>query len=99
MKQPPISNDINQLSPTFKKKFDLFWKEVKALRPDAHVFEAKRSHERQLRLWNESNRREKEGKPRLTRTMKSKHLTGDAVDIVFLDDLSTPHFDNKPMWK
>lgn len=31
--------------------------------------------------------------------MKSKHLTGDAVDIVFMDDESTPHFDNKPMWK
>jgi hypothetical protein len=99
MKQPPISNDVNQLSPAFKKKFDLFWKEVKTYRPDAHVFEAKRSPERQLRLWNESNRREKLWQPRLTRTMKSKHLTGDAVDIVFMDDVSTPHFENKPMWK
>jgi D-alanyl-D-alanine dipeptidase len=99
MVQPVRNNDINSLSPSYRKKFDPFRKEVKALRPDAEIFEAKRSYERQLRLRNESNRREKQGLPRLTRTMKSRHLTGDAVDIVFMDDESTPQYDNKPMWK
>lgn len=46
-----INNDINSLDPQFKKKFDLFWAEVQKLRPDARVFEARRSQERQNELY------------------------------------------------
>lgn len=94
--EPKRSNDIALLSPQFRQKFDLFRAEVIALRKDAIVFEAKRTKERQQRLRDESNRREKLWQPRITRTLQSKHLTGDAVDIVFMDDERTPQYDNKP---
>lgn len=93
--EPKRSNDISLLSAQFRLKFDPFRKEVKALRPDAEIFEAKRLYERQLRLKNESDRREKLWQPRITRTLQSKHLTGDAVDIVFMDDERTPQYDNR----
>jgi len=54
-----INNDINSLSPTFRKKFDPRRKEVKEKYPHAHVFETRRSKERQKRLYEESDRREK----------------------------------------
>lgn len=94
--EPKRSNDISLLSAQFRLKFDLFRKEVIALRKDAVIFEAKRTKERQQRLRDESNRREKLWQPRITWTLQSKHLTGDAVDIVFMDDERTPQYDNKP---
>ena len=85
-----INKDINSLDPKFRKKFDLRWAVVKNKYPNASVFEARRSQERQQRLRDESNRREKQGLPRLTWTMQSQHLLGKAVDIVFLDEKGNP---------
>ena len=85
-----INNDINSLSPTFRKKFDPRRKEVKEKYPHAHVFETRRSKERQKRLYEESDRREKKWLPRLTRTMESNHFYWNAVDIVFNDSKGNP---------
>jgi len=59
MTEPKRNSDINSLSPSFRKKFDARWAEVKKKYPDATVFEALRSKERQQWLRDESNRREK----------------------------------------
>lgn len=75
-----INNDVNFLNPSFKVKFDLWWAEVKKKYPNAHVFEALRSQERQDWLYASWRTRPW---PIVTRTKKSKHLEGKAVDIVF----------------
>lgn len=46
-----INNNINSLDPQFLKKFTPRWKEVKQKYPNAQVFEARRSPERQKRLY------------------------------------------------
>jgi hypothetical protein len=46
-----INSDINSLNPNFRKKFDAWWKEVIAKYPNAVVFEARRSQERQNYLY------------------------------------------------
>ena len=96
MTEPKRNSDINSLSPKFRKKFDSRWVEVRKKYPDATVFETLRSNERQQRLRDESNRREKLWQPRITRTLKSRHLEGNAVDVVFYDDRRTQVYDNKP---
>ena len=77
---PIINNDINSLSPTFRKKFDPFRSEVKQKYPTAAVFETIRSQERQNWLYAQ-------GRTRpwtiVTRTKTSNHAKGNAVDIVF----------------
>lgn len=93
-----IINDINRLSLRFRDRFDPRREEVKAKYPDAQVFESLRTQARQRKLFNESNEREKKWLPRITWTMKSNHLTWDAVDIVFYDDRRTQKYDNKPTW-
>lgn len=82
--EPKRNSDINSLSDTFKKKFTPFWQEVIAKYPNAMVFEALRSKERQKWLYGVGRTHSMERKP-ITWTINSKHLTGDAVDIVFKD--------------
>jgi hypothetical protein len=78
-----ISNDISQLDQNFKQKFNQRWPEVLAKYPNARVFEARRTLERQKRLY--ASGRTRPGNI-LTQTMNSKHLLGKSVDVVFLDE-------------
>lgn len=78
-----ISNDISQLDPNFKVKFQNRRPEVLAKYPNARVFEARRTLERQKRLY--ASGRTRPGRI-LTQTMNSKHLAGKAVDVVFLNE-------------
>ena len=89
MTEPKRNSDINSLSDKFKKKFLPFWKEATAKYPNAMVFEALRSQDRQKRLYGVGRTHSLNRKP-ITRTLKSKHLTGDAVDIVFKDPKGNP---------
>lgn len=77
---PQINNDINSLDPQFRKKFDLRRKEVTAKYPNAVVFEARRSQERQDWLYEQGRTRPWKV---VTRTRTSNHKDGKAVDIVF----------------
>ena len=77
---PPINNNVNSLSPTFRKKFDLWRAEVITKYPNAVVFEARRSQERQS--WLYSQWRTRPWKI-ITWTLNSNHKDWNAVDIVF----------------
>ena len=77
---PPINSDINSLNPNFRKKFDLWRAEVISKYPNAVVFEARRSQERQNRLYAQG--RTRPGKM-VTWTLNSNHKDWNAVDIVF----------------
>ena len=83
---PPINNSINSLSDNFRKKFDPWRVEVLKKYPNAVVFEARRSQERQKYLYAQGREKPYENNHIVTRTMDSKHLSGDAVDIVFMND-------------
>lgn len=54
---PPINNDINTLNPAFRKKFDPWRKEVLAKYPNAVIFEARRSQDRQDWLYAQGRSR------------------------------------------
>ena len=84
MTEPKRNSDVASLSVSFKKKFSPFRREVTAKYPSAMIFEALRTSDRQKRLYGVGRTHSLERKP-ITRTLKSKHLTGDAVDIVFKD--------------
>ncbi len=77
---PAINNSIDSLSPTFRKKFDQRWTEVIAKYPNAVVFEARRSQERQDWLYAQGRTRPWKI---VTRTKTSNHKDGNTVDIVF----------------
>lgn len=83
-----ISNDINLLDTWFRIKFDAWRNEVISKYPNARVFEARRSKERQEWLYSQGRTRPWKI---VTWTLQSKHLEGKAVDIVFLKDW-------KPTW-
>lgn len=85
MKQPPRKKDPKLLTPNFKKKFDLRWAEVTKLYPHARIFETLRTQERQKWLYGIGRTHHTSSKP-VTWTMNSKHLTGEAVDVVFLNN-------------
>lgn len=76
-----ISSDINSLSPSFRKKFDPWRKEVISKYPNAKVFEARRSQERQNWLYAQGRTRPWKI---VTRTKTSNHKDWNAVDIVFV---------------
>lgn len=59
------------------------------------VTEGKRSYARQLALYAQG--RTKPG-PKVTWTLKSKHLTGRAADLAFLDKRDRPSWDEKYPW-
>lgn len=82
MTEPKRNSDINSLSKNFRKKFDARWAEVKKKYPGATVFEAQRSQERQNRLYGVGRTHSLDRKP-VTRTLKSNHKDGNAVDIIF----------------
>jgi len=77
---PLINNDINSLSPSFRVKFNDWRAEVIVKYPNAVVFEAKRSQERQNRLYAQWRTRPWKI---VTRTLNSNHKDWNAVDIVF----------------
>lgn len=91
---PVINNDVNSLNPVFRKKFDAWRAEVIAKYPHARVFEARRSQERQNRLYAQWRTRPWKI---VTRTLESNHRNGNAVDIVFLNnwklERSWPYWD------
>ena len=82
-----INNSIDSLSPVFRKKFDPRWSEVKSKYPNAHVFEGRRTKERQE--WLYAQWRTRPWKI-ITWTLASKHIDWLAVDVVFLDQNGTP---------
>ena len=82
---PARVSDINSLSPTFRKKFDLWRTEVKAKYPNAGIFEARRSVDRQKYYYAQGRYKPYQNNKVITWTMQSKHLTWDAVDVIFYD--------------
>lgn len=75
-----IDKDINNLSPNFKAKLELFLQEAKEKGFNIMIFEWKRSKERQQQLYNQG--RTTPWKI-VTWTLQSNHLTWNAADIVF----------------
>lgn len=75
-----INNSIDSLNPTFRIKFDPWWAEVTAKYPNAVIFEARRSQERQNRLYAQGRTRPWKI---VTRTLTSNHRDWNAVDVVF----------------
>ena len=75
-----INNSIDSLNPTFRTKFDPWWAEVTAKYPNAVIFEARRSQERQNRLYAQGRTRPWKI---VTRTLASNHKDWNAVDVVF----------------
>lgn len=76
------NNDINLLTTQFKEKVTLFLRECRTQWYNIGIFEWLRTKQRQIELYNQW---------RLTPwkivtwTLKSKHLTWEAVDIIFYD--------------
>ena len=89
MVEPKRQNSIDLLSKNFKAKFILRWDEVSKKYPNARVFESLRTKERQQWLYWVGRTHSLERKP-ITWTLVSKHLTWDAVDIVFNDSKWNP---------
>lgn len=75
------NRDMNLLNPMFRKKVDIFLSEAKKKWHNIMVFEWWRSNERQR--WLYAQWRTRPGRV-VTRTLQSKHLVGNAVDIVFV---------------
>ena len=85
-----IINDINKLSPEFRKRFDPRWAEVKKKYPTAQVFETLRTQERQNRLYAQGRTRPWKI---VTWTLTSNHKDWNAVDIIFDGKRSWPYDD------
>lgn len=81
MLEPKRNTDINSLSPTYRKKYNAFMKAVLARYPHCIVFEARRTQERQNRLYGVGRTHSKGRKP-ITWTLYSNHIQGNAVDLV-----------------
>jgi len=77
-----IISDINSLTPQFKKKVEAFLKDAKFIWLNIKIYEAKRTIQRQIQLYNQW--RITKWKI-VTNTLKSEHLKWTAVDIVFVD--------------
>lgn len=78
-----VDNDINSLVPELKDIVNQLMTDLNYHNIPAVVFETGRSLKRQKYLLKRGT----------SRTLKSKHLLGRAVDIVVLDS------ENKPTWK
>lgn len=77
-----INNNIEELSEPFKSKIKVFMAVVKIYKNNVAIFEWLRTKERQKWLVNNWK----------SWTMNSYHLTGRAIDLVFMNDK------NKPTW-
>lgn len=73
--------DLNKLESKFRRKVEFFLAEAKRKGHAIMMFEGRRSKARQERLY--AQWRTRPGKI-VTRTLNSRHLTGQAVDIVFV---------------
>lgn len=84
MKTKP-SNDINLLTKQFKEKINLFLKECNKQWLYPIIYEWFRTVTRQIELYNQWRLTPWKI---ITWTMKSMHLSGNAVDIVFKDKIT-----------
>lgn len=103
-----INNSINSLEPRTKKKVQSFLSLAKNDKLDCFIFEALRSTVRQhelfgfgrtqatLKKYKVDPKFAKPPEKKRTRTLESKHLIGQAVDIVF-DWNSDPKI-QRPVW-
>jgi hypothetical protein len=90
-----IDNNLNNLNYLFQRKIKWLLAYAKQVWLDVYVFEGKRTVERQqelfwygrtktqLLLYKVNVKYAKPNEKKRTRTMKSKHIEGKAVDIVF----------------
>lgn len=103
-----INNSINSLEPRTKKKVQSFLSLAKDDKLDCFIFEALRLLSRQHELFGYGRTKAtlkkygvnpKFSKPlekKRTRTLESKHLIGQAVDIVF--DVNSDPKIQRPVW-
>lgn len=92
MNEPARNRDINSLQRYFKDKIKALLDNMTRLGFDPVIYEAKRSPERQKWLFGVGRTHDTSRKP-VTWTLKSEHLTGNAVDIVSHSKLwSNPKF-------
>lgn len=89
MTEPKRQSSVDLFSKNFKTKFDLWRAEVSKKYPNARVFESLRTKERQAWLYGVGRTHSLTRKP-ISWTLQSKHITGDAVDIVFNDGKGNP---------
>ena len=81
MKEPPIQNDMRLLWEPFQKKIEVLLERMKKRGFDPKVFETKRSLDRQKWLYGYGRTHHIGCKPK-TWTMKSRHISGKAADII-----------------
>lgn len=105
-----IDHEVTSLTPNFQAKVKAFFAEARSLGLWCYIFESKRTIERQYELFGKGRTvaeclkngvpakyaNPKAGKP-VTWTLKSNHLTGNAIDVVF-DISKDPQNFTKP-WK
>jgi peptidoglycan L-alanyl-D-glutamate endopeptidase CwlK len=84
---PKICKDLDKVKPELKRKVEHMLAVCKSKGMSVFVFETTRTKERQKMLVAQGK----------SRTMKSKHITGDAVDIVFLVN-GQPSWDSSCDW-
>ena len=80
-KEPKRNSDINSLNLNFRTKLKSLIHLMYKDGFDPIIFEAKRSQERQQYLYSIGRTIQKNRKP-VTWTLKSKHFTGNAADII-----------------
>lgn len=81
MKEPPRITDIDSLEPYVAGRVRRILDRLTRQGWDPVVFEARRTPERQRWLYG-VGRTHSLGRQPVTRTLRSRHLTGKAVDIV-----------------
>ena len=86
-----IDNSLNDLDSKFLQKVNLFLADAKSQGYNIEVFEGFRTLERQKELYAIGRPPTIEHPRPVTWTMNSMHLTGQAVDIVFIEN-------NEPTW-
>lgn len=103
-----IDHEVTSLTPEFQKKVHSFFSEARSKWLWVYIFESKRSIERQYELfgkWRTAFELSKYGVPvkyarpgsrPVTWTLKSNHLTGNAIDVVF--DISHDPENYKKDW-
>ncbi len=111
-----INHEVTSLTPVFQKRVKMFFDDARSQWLYIYIFEALRSIERQYELfWKGRTAQEcvKNGVPAsyarprswkpVTWTLKSNHLTGNAIDVVFDVSKNPENFTKdwklkKPSW-
>jgi D-alanyl-D-alanine dipeptidase len=81
MPEPIIQKNINLLRPNFRNKIEELMNVMEMKGYDPIIFESLRSNSRQNWLYSIGRTYQKNRKP-VTWTLQSKHLTGEACDII-----------------